>query len=409
MDKQPLQSLLPIIQEAADPYRALSETLSVRSDELEIFGERHKLGRVKVISIGKAAYPMAKWAMHSLRPIKCITVVPKGVNISLEGATILQGAHPIPDESSLKAGEEVMREVSEDDYDTLIVMLSGGASAMVEVPLLHLEELINVNKKLVTSGLSIREINAVRKHLSLIKGGRLGKLSKGKIINFIVSDVPGNDIASIGSGPTVPDPTTFNEALEIALKIGLDEKVIQVLRRGVAGEIEETPKSLNSKSYIVLDNMKVLRRTAKEFKNSLILTSELQGSVNEVAKVMASIFKSCTRYGLPLSRPFILFFGGEPEVEVKGRGGVGGRNSEMALHLLKLLKDEEFGLLAYATDGIDGNSPYAGAIVTDSIKINEIESYLAAHDTYTPLARLGATIKTGYTHTNVNNIYALMG
>ncbi|WP_158613655.1 glycerate 2-kinase [Sulfodiicoccus acidiphilus] len=402
-----LWSTLPKLQKAADPYQALSRLVKVKDGILEVMGNEHRLGRTKVISVGKAAYPMARWALDYVKPESCLAVIPSGVDVSLDRARVIHGSHPNPDELSLRAGEEVMKEVASGDYDTLLFMISGGASAMIEVPLIELSELREVNRVLVTSGLSITEINSVRKHLSKIKGGKLAKLSKGKIVNLVVSDVPGNDLSTIGSGPTVPDDSTFLDALKVAERVGIQGRALEVLRRGVNGELEETPKKLDTVSYLVLDNMTVLKEIAPLFQNPLILTSELQGEVSEVSKVIASIFKSCLSYGMPLSRPFSLILGGEPEVTVRGEGGIGGRNSELSLHLLKLLKRYSFALLAYATDGIDGNSEFAGAILSSSLVIDHIDEYINNHDTYTPLAKAGVVIKTGYTHTNVNNVYVL--
>jgi len=292
-----------------------------------------------------------------------------------------------------------------EDYDLLLFLISGGSSSMIELSDMTLEELRYLYKRLIESGISINEINTVRKHLSKIKGGQLALISKAPILTLAVSDVPGDDISSIGSGPTVPDPTTIEDAKRILNSLGL-QHYFKYLR--------ETPKFLsNSQYYIILNNLEVLKKLSRLHENSFILTSEVSGDAKSLGEFIGSIYNSSGTYGIPFKKPYMLLIGGEPEVKLMGKAGKGGRNGEVLLGFYRKRRKEiknRFKFYAIATDGIDGNSEYAGGIIDENfdVPIKVVDEYLTNHSSYELLEKYNAVIKTGYTFTNVNNVYLLL-
>ncbi len=356
-----------------------------------------------MIAVGKAAYKMAKFFLERIEPVKSLTILPKGSNVKLN-SEIIESSHPQVTEFSLKAARRVKEILKEEDYDIFFFLLSGGASALMEDPLIPLEEYSQLNDNLVKSGLSINEINTVRKHLSSVKGGNLALYSKAPIVSFIVSDVPGNDLSSIGSGPTAPDLTTIEDAKESLIKAGLEK---------YAKFLKETPKELkNVNNFIILDNMDVLLNLAKTTKNPFILTSEIRGEATSVGELIASVYNSSALYSIPFSKNYTFIIGGEPDVTIRPseKSGKGGRNGEVALSLLKWIRKGKFKFYAIATDGIDGNSEYAGCVINDSISIDykDIDEALRTHSSYELLEKHNAVVKTGLTYTNVNNVYVLI-
>lgn len=393
------------VLEYSDPYISFSRNVKVTQDSISYQHLNWSFKKPLLIAVGKASYKMAKFFLERLKPIRAIIVTPKGRKIELENAEVIYSSHPYPDEDSIKAGETIIDALTREDYDILIFLLSGGASALIEKTDMSLDELRNLNKTLVNSGISINEINIVRKHVSKIKGGQLALYSKSKVVSFIVSDVPGDDISSIGSGPTAQDPYTINDAKEILSKLNLLEKYEKYLH--------ETPKNLNNVyNVIILNNFSILKSLSNDFKPSIILTDEIRGEAKDVGYLLASIANTVIKYGVPIQHGAILA-GGEPEVTIsKGeKTGKGGRNGEVCLSFLKWIKrDRNMKLYAIATDGIDGNSEYSGCIIDSNLKISseEINEGLKRHSSYEILERYNAVIATGYTFTNVNNIYIIL-
>lgn len=387
------------ILESADPYRALAEKIRLSQDSITILesGFSYKFSKPLLIAVGKASYKMAKYFLERIRPVNYLVVTPHGSNLDLEN--VIEAGHPQIDENSLRAGKLVKELLSKEDYDVLFFLLSGGASALLEDPVIPLDELRKINKALVESGLDIKQINTVRKHLSTLKGGNLAKLSKAPVISLIISDVPGNDLSSIGSGPTVADNTTIDDARRILEKIGLSS---------YSKYLVETPKDVNAYNYIILDNMTVLKKLSSLLPNPLILTSEVIGEAKQLGMFIASIYNSIKNYSIPFNKGTLLL-GGEPEVKISGKAGKGGRNGEVALSLLLHAKGN-YKFYAIATDGVDGNSEYAGCVIRGDINIpkEEIEVALETHSSYELLEKYSAVIKTGLTYTNVNNVYILM-
>ncbi|WP_236751166.1 glycerate 2-kinase [Acidianus sp. HS-5] len=390
-------SIVDKIFEYSDPYNALTEKVKIEKGKIIIQGKEYRFSKPLIIAVGKASYKMAKFFLDRIEPVDYLVITPHGSNLPLKN--VIEAGHPQVDEFSLKAGEKVKEILAKENYDLLIFLLSGGASALLEDPVIPLEEYRKINDKLIKSGLEITKINTVRKHLSRLKGGSLAKLSKAKVLTLIVSDVPGNDLGSIGSGYTVADKSTIKDAKEILEEIGLSEYSKYLI---------ETPKEVNADNYIILDNMDVLKKISSHLYNPLILTSQVVGEAKDLGKFIASIYKSISQYSIPFKKGSIII-GGEPDVTITGKSGKGGRNSEVALSLLEEAKGN-YEFYAIATDGIDGNSEYAGCIINGGMKISfeEIEDSLKNHSSYELLEKYSAVVKTGLTYTNVNNVYILI-
>ena len=391
-----MNSIVEKILEFSDPYKALEEKVKINENEIIVDNEKFKFKKPIIIAVGKASYKMAKFFTDRLE-IKGLAVVPKGSKINLP-IKVIESSHPQISEESFKAGEEVIRFLKEEDYDLIIFLLSGGASALVEYSNAPFEVVSEINEKLVKSGLSINEINIVRKHLSVIKGGKLTDYAKAPILTLIISDVPGGDLSSVGSGPTLPDYSSIEDAKRILAKIGLEKYSVY---------LTETKKEIkNSKYFLVLDVGIVLKKLKEYFGDrSFILSSEVRGDAFSFGQNLAGIVNTSSS-GLGLTPPYILLSGGEPEVNIQGKAGKGGRNGEVCLGFLKWLRGKA-KLYAIATDGIDGNSEYAGCIVDNSVVIEDIDYYIFTHSSYEILEKMGKVIKTGYTFTNVNNVYVL--
>lgn len=227
----------------SDPRRALERKVQVRSNELVVEGARFRFSKPLVISVGKASVRMANFFLERLSSYQAIVIKPKGDGLNVEGnATVIQSSHPYPDEDSFRAGRQVREALTSWDYDLVIFLLSGGASSLMEDPIPPPSSYVEAMKRLVISGLGIDEINVVRKHLSRVKGGRLATLSRSPVVTLVVSDVPGNDLSVVGSGPTLPDSSTVDEAKELLEQLNLD----------LSEYLEETPKRLdNSWAFLI--------------------------------------------------------------------------------------------------------------------------------------------------------------
>jgi hydroxypyruvate reductase len=349
--------------------------------------------------------------------------------ISHELYTVIEGGHPVPDARSVAAGERVLEFVSSlTEEDTLVCLISGGGSALVTAPFVPLEDLQALTSLLLSSGARIDEINMLRRQLDRLKGGGLARATKAKIISLILSDVIGSPLEAIASGPTAPDPTTREDALKILEKYLhslLTEKRSQkasldsVFRRLRGLDAQETLKAGDPvfgrvQNIIIGDNRLAAQaareQAAREGFQAEILTSELQGEARQVGHELAHRLRvdSSTK-----PRPFCLIAGGETTVTLRGKGK-GGRNQELALAAV----DDLAGLqgvmfIAFATDGDDGPTDAAGAVVTgesaqraQSLGL-DAASYLSRNDAYPFFEALGDLLKTGPTSTNVNDLAVL--
>ncbi|ASI99065.1 glycerate kinase type-2 family protein [Thermococcus celer] len=415
--------------ESADPYRAVRRNLKVNENRLTVRGEEFEVkGKVYLLSFGKAACPMARAVFDLLgaRIAEGVIVTKYGYARNcpkMEKLKVIEAGHPVPDENSMlggKLGLELARKVGEDDV--LIVLISGGGSALFLLPEegISLDDKIRTNELLLRSGARIYEINTVRKHISAVKGGKLAKRVKGRIISLILSDVVGDPLEAIASGPTVKDPTTFEDAFRILNLYGVWDQLPESVRRhielGLRGEVEETLKEdlPNVHNFIVGSNTLACESALKKARelgyNPLLLTTTLEGEAREVALALGSIVQEIARYDRPVQKPAVLIAGGEWTVTISGEAGLGGPNQEFALSVARKIAGLNAAVLAVDTDGTDGPTDAAGGIVDGETleRLKEegvdVEKALRNHDSYRALEKAGALLKTGPTGTNVNSL-----
>ena len=366
-----------------------------------------KFNNIFLIAVGKSAGTMTEYVSQKIKFNHGIVVVPKEVTPKLNKKTfeIINAGHPLPNRNSLKAGKnlvEFLNKTQKNDF--MLFLISGGGSALSVYPnSISLRDKILVNEELIRSGANINEIACVRKHLSLIKGGRLTQNMNCKGISFVVSDVIGDDITSISSGMTSYDKSTFTDALKILKKFSLQNKLpnstLSILKSGGNGNIPETPKKAIIKNTIILNNSTCLLKMkdkSKKLGYKTQLISNITGNLDQVTQMIAS--KAIT------SKNNCIIFGGEPTVNVTGNGK-GGRNQELVLRLYEKLKHKkhDFTFASIGTDGIDGNTKFAGSIF--STKYNyDGRSYLKNNDSSSFFKKFGGLIKTGITQNNVNDI-----
>ena len=333
---------------------------------------------------------------------------------------VVEAGHPVPDEAGVTATLRALDSLRGlDPDDLLLCLISGGASALLCAPHgVTLEQKAELTRTLLASGATISEINCVRKHLSRVKGGRLAAATSASVVGLIVSDVVGDDLASIGSGPTAPDPTTFAEALEILDRYGVAAgAAYSHLEAGKSGAHRETPKPRDPlfdrvDNRLVAGNQQSLEAAAAVIeKHGLtphVLSSTVEGEAREVACVHAAIVRQVRQHGQPFARPCALISGGETTVTVRGSGR-GGRNSEFLLALaIELCDLPGVYALAADTDGIDGSEDNAGAIYDVAafhrVQVAEARRLLANNDSYTFFERAERLFTTGPTRTNVNDL-----
>lgn len=384
------------------------------------------VGRTVVIGCGKAAAAMAQAFENAWEyPLKGIVVTRYGHKVPTRSIKVLEASHPIPDEAGMAAALEMQALVANLTSDDLVVFLvSGGGSALLTLPAegISLEDKKILNAKLLQSGANIREMNCVRKHLSRVKGGRLAEtIWPARCVTLAISDIPGDDLSVIASGPTEPDETTLNDAQAILSKYRIDgpKSIIDSL----ASSNAETPKSdnpifKNVNSHLIATPQQSLEAAAAVAKengfNPIILGDAIEGEAREVARVLAGITKQVIRHNQPAQAPCVLLSGGETTVTVNGNGR-GGRNVEFLLSLAIELNGLD-GVWAFAgdTDGIDGTEDNAGALITpDTLKrAGEIgldaKLMLADNDGYTFFTQLSDLVITGPTLTNVNDFRAIV-
>ena len=383
-------------------------------------------GRAIVIGAGKSAAAMAA-AVESQwgdRVQGCV-VTRYGHGRECRFIDVLEASHPIPDRNGVAAAQRILATVSGLTAEDLVLcLLSGGGSALLTAPVpgLDLEEKAAITQQLLLSGASIREVNTIRKHLSLVKGGRLGVACwPARACCLTISDAPGDDLSTIASGPLTPDPTTLESCHRIVRAYGLNlpQHVYEYWQTPEA----ETPHPGDSRlasieHRIVANAQKALQAAAARARqngvNPMILSDSLEGEAKDAAKVLGGIARQVIRYAQPLERPCVLLSGGETSVTVGKSSGRGGRNLEFLLALGLALRDVNgFIALACDTDGIDGMSDSAGAILTDqTLEIAsrqglDPEKALLNHDAYSVFAQRDSLIVTGPTLTNVNDFRAI--
>ena len=389
---------------AADPYRLTLRHLPPWRPDL-------------VLAVGKGGASMLKAALDRYGEVAYHLTLPKGQDPL--GLRARFAAHPVPDGESLKAAEEVLELLKGlSSKARLLALVSGGGSALWCAPLgIDLEEKRALTEALLRSGASIREINAVRKHLSRIKGGR-GLLATGARLHaLLLSDVPGDDPSVIASGPFHPDSSTYGEALAVLDRYRLDfPRARAFLERGARGEVPETLKpqdpALKRLSYrIVGSNLPLLRAAWRFLKDeghrAVVLSDRFGGEARSLARFHAELIGGIRAHGVPFRKPLFLLSGGEAQVRVAGKGK-GGRNLEFLLALYAHLEAPLYALAA-DSDGLDGNSGVAGALLTPGVWRMGLDPgpFLEENNSLGFFAQAGTLIQTGPTGTNLNDFRLL--
>jgi glycerate 2-kinase len=389
-------------------------------------------GRTLVLAAGKAAASMAlaverNWPED--KKLVGIALTRYGHALPLERIRWVEAGHPVPDEAGETAAREMLAAARAiKPMDMLLALMSGGGSALLSLPVegVTIADLRVVTRDLLKSGAAIQEINTVRKHLSQIQGGRLAAACRAPVRTLIISDVTGDGATHIASGPCSPDPTTFQDAVDILNRFDIKppQAVLKHLISGLRGEREETPKPGspvfgNVENKVIATARGSLQAAAKLFRDNgiepVILGDSVTGEAREVAKVMAALVREIREHGSPFKPPVALLSGGECTVTVKRTGGRGGRCGEFLLALgLELAGVAAVHAVAADTDGIDGSEDNAGALLApDSLARAQAldmdaRKFLAAHDSYGIFSALGDLVVTGPTRTNVNDYRAIL-
>lgn len=421
---------------AVDPETAIQRALKLENDRLEILDKSYDLSLydgIYVVGGGKAGGKMAR-AIETIlgdRVNAGVVNVKYGYSVDLDLIKINEAGHPLPDERGMRGTKEMMDLLSQTgERDLVLCLLSGGGSALMPSPAegLSLQDKQQTTQLLLRCGATIQEINAVRKHLSQIKGGRMAELAyPSTLISLILSDVIGDELDVIASGPTVADESTFGDCLRALQKYGLNEKIPRAVRsfleKAMRGDIEETPKPPNPVflrvQNLIVGNNRLAVGAAKAKADelgyhSVILSSFVDGETREVAKVHAAIAKEILSTGNPVPKPACIISGGETTVTIRGQGA-GGRNQEFALAAAMDIRGlPNVVVLSGGTDGTDGPTNAAGAIADGETvaRAEEMgmdpERYLVENDSYNFFHRLSDLVVTGATLTNVMDLHLVL-
>ena len=421
---------------AVDPVEAILRHVKRVDDGLQIGEHRFVFkdyDRILVAGAGKAGAPMAR-ALEDLLGDNIadgVIVVKEGHGLPLEHIRIHEASHPVPDERGIKGAEEILSLVkAAGERDLVLCLISGGGSALLVAPAegVTLEDKQAVTRLLLACGADIHEINTIRKHLSRAKGGGLARFAyPATVVSLILSDVIGDDLNVIASGPAVPDTSTFEDTRRVLEKYDIWDRVpasVQSrIQQGLVGDIEETPKigdAVFQKCYteLVGTNIQALKAAGQQAEQlgyqTLILSSTVEGEAREVVKVLTAIGKEVRDSGNPLSAPACILCGGETTVTIRG-DGKGGRNQEFALAAALVLDGiENIVVLAGGTDGNDGPTDAAGAMA-DGRTLARAQAkgldpldYLRRNDSYHFFQTLEDLVITGPTLTNVMDVYMIL-
>jgi glycerate-2-kinase len=421
-----LEQLFSAALEAVDPARAVSSAVHRNGDSIEIAGVALQPGaRLVVLAIGKAAGTMAR-ALEEIagnRIAAGLVVVPDGMAVDLKTMELRETAHPIPDARCEKAGQAAIELVAgARPDDVLLALISGGASSLVSCPIegVTLPDLASATDRLLRGGASIGELNSVRKHLSRLAGGRLAAHVASKRVEVLaISDVPGDRLDVIGSGPLAPDPTTYRDALDTLSRIGgeFPARVRAHLEAGVRGESDDTPAPgaavfARIRSTLLASNASAvaaaLAAAEERGMRAVALPGCLSGAADRAGRRLAALGSA-----IDCARPVCLIAGGETSVVVRGSGR-GGRNQELALAAaIEFAGNPKLALLAAGTDGIDGPTDAAGAYA-DGASVSrgselglDARCALANNDSHGFFDREGGVLRTGPTGTNVMDLALL--
>ena len=386
--------------------------------------------RIIVLGAGKASAEMANALEDHWKgtiwgaKLSGLVLTRYGYGVPCKSIEIVEAAHPVPDEIGQITAQRILNLAeSATNRDLVICLISGGGSALLALPGkgLTLQDKQALNRSLLQSGATIGEMNCVRKHLSAIKGGRLAQaVQPARLWTLAISDVPGDDLSVIASGPTVPDPTTFRDALEILRRYQIQPTpAIQSILEAAEKETPKPGEDIFSRNKVrlVATPQLMLEAAGKEAEKSgitpIILSDRIEGEAREVAKVHAAIAKQIKHRDQPINSPALILSGGETTVTVRGNGK-GGRNTEFILSLLEALQGEEgISAIAVDTDGIDGTEDNAGAWIDQNsfLKAKRLKlkanDFLDNNDAYSFFQQLEQLVLTGPTMTNVNDFRAI--
>ena len=412
--RQVLRAMFDAAIAAADPRATLPPLLP-----------KPPRGRTVVVGAGKSAALMAQVVeRHFAAPVSGVVVTRYGHAVPTNSIRVIEASHPVPDAAGERAAREILAAVRGLSADDLVIaLISGGGSALLSLPApgLSLADKQAVNRALLASGAGIGEMNVVRKHLSAIKGGRLAAAAyPARVVTLAISDVPGDSLSVIASGPTVADASTFADARAIIARRGIE--VPPAVARHLAAAADETPKPgdarlARAEAQIFARPQTSLEAAAEVARKAglapLLLGDAIEGEAREVGTVIAGIARSVAAHGRPLAAPAVLLSGGETTVTVAGPAGKGGRNTEFLLGLaLALDGAANIWAIAGDTDGIDGTEDAAGAITAPDTLVRgaaaDPRAKLAGHDSYSFFQGLGDLVITGPTLTNVNDFRAIL-
>jgi glycerate-2-kinase len=421
---------------AVDPKQIIKSKLLLKNLTLHVNGysiDLKKFRNIYVIGGGKASGSMAEALEQVLgnRITNGLVNVPRSSKNKTDIIKLHEASHPIPDEAGVEGTRRMLKIAEQAKEDDLVIcLISGGGSSLMPLPRgkISITDKKKITNALLKCGATINEINTIRKHISDFKGGWLAKKAyPATILNLILSDVVGDPLDFIASGPTVPDSTTFSDAVKVLKKYRLWSKapasIRKVLSDGEKGLIPETPKA-NDEAFkrvynVVVGNNRLASLTAQKYLkseglNTLLLTSTLEGEARHVGIMLASIVHEVSVSGNPVPKPAGIIAGGETTVTVTGKG-LGGRNQEIALAAAQKLNDMNGVVVAsLSTDGVDGPTDAAGAIADGKTLVRAAkmgltpEEYLAENDSYHFFSKLGDLIFTGPTGTNVNDVSVIV-
>ena len=433
--KQALAIFRAAVQ-AADPVEAVRRHFHLQDGVLAVGGRRYRLAqfdRIFVIGAGKASASMGKAVERALgsRISSGLINVKYGHTDKLKRIELIECGHPKPDQAGLAGAARIaMIAKQAGERDLVVCVMSGGGSALLPAPAapVTLEEKQSITKLLLDCGANIHEINAVRKHISSIKGGQLARMAfPATVISLLLSDVIGDDLDVIGSGPTAPDASTFASARDILRKYGIDSKapasVRERIERGAAGEIAETPKSgdpalSRTQNVVVGSNILAVEAAAAKARElgfrTMVLSTFIEGETRDVARMHAAIARQARLFGQPARPPACIISGGETTVTIRG-DGKGGRNQEFALAAaIDIVGLDGMLILSGGTDGNDGPTDAAGAMADGqtcdrAAKLGlSPKDYLANNDSYHFFKPLGDLLITGPTKTNVMDVRLIL-
>jgi glycerate 2-kinase len=416
--------MLTAAVEAVDPYTVVRDHF--HGSELRFASESFDLStfdHVYVVGFGKASVKMAQAVCDAVPVTKGVVVTNDPVaRLSSEVVSVVVGGHPLPTEESIRGAEQILKILQKcTENDCVIVLISGGGSALFCLPLVPLDDLRKTTALLLGSGAEIKEMNVIRKHLDAVKGGQLARYIKGITLSVIISDVVHDPLSSIASGPTSPDSSTFSDARVILRRYGLWEtvpgSVRTVIEEGCAGRFLETPTDDDPVfrsvfSFIVANNARAVQAAEQKAEElgygAMVLSTAVTGEARDLGPYLVQKARQSVSPGKT-----VFSSGGEPTVTLRGKGH-GGRNLELVLSCVEAIAGSELVVASCATDGVDGNCPGAGAVADGAslrrakIKEVSVSDFLAENDSYGFFSRLGDVLMTGPTGTNVMDVQIVL-